>query len=153
MGIFWLGLSSLSVWNYKIWNCCYYAGLEEIMGFLEQSFPDVEVAIAHGKVFYLSFFPLLYASQNPLVLYFNLTEGMEASFRWEKIFVIEKKEKTRRQRTGSPSYSQVLKKFICGFKSLFTFEGDNLVKTYKHESRKKLEILLSSTKVQLRLEL
>ena len=29
----------------------YITGLEEVMEFLEQSFPNVEIAIAHGKVF------------------------------------------------------------------------------------------------------
>ncbi|WCJ30484.1 DEAD/DEAH box helicase putative [Euphorbia peplus] len=30
-------------------------GLEEVMDFLQESFPDVEIAIAHGKVFFLIF--------------------------------------------------------------------------------------------------
>ena len=29
-------------------------GLEEVKDFLEQSFPDVEIAVAHGQVFFLS---------------------------------------------------------------------------------------------------
>lgn len=28
-------------------------GLEEVMEFLEQSFPNIEIAIAHGKVIFL----------------------------------------------------------------------------------------------------
>ena len=28
----------------------YFIGLEEVMEFLEESFPEVEIAIAHGKV-------------------------------------------------------------------------------------------------------
>jgi transcription-repair coupling factor (superfamily II helicase) len=29
-------------------------GLEEVKDFLEQSFPNVEIAVAHGQVFFLS---------------------------------------------------------------------------------------------------
>jgi len=29
----------------------FLAGLEEAMEFLEEAFPDVEIAVAHGKVF------------------------------------------------------------------------------------------------------
>ena len=30
-------------------------GLEEVMEFLEQSYPNIEIAIAHGKVIFLTF--------------------------------------------------------------------------------------------------
>lgn len=38
-------------------------GLEEVMEFLEQSFPNLEIAIAHGKVIFLHIFYYLNMSQ------------------------------------------------------------------------------------------
>lgn len=49
------------IWGF-LYSCI--SGLEEVMDFLEQAFPNVEIAIAHGKVYLFS------ASR---VVYFNHT--------------------------------------------------------------------------------
>lgn len=47
-----LSVDVLLLFFYSCFTFISFSGLEEVMKFLEQSFPDIEIAIAHGKVFF-----------------------------------------------------------------------------------------------------
>lgn len=47
----------------------FLTGLEEAMEFLEEAFPDVEIAVAHGKVFIKSIYILSHTNNDVLSLH------------------------------------------------------------------------------------